>query len=91
MIKAEPRYRVDGQIEDRRVCYKAERYVRCWTAAHDDPRVFDGECDPMDDLYVKAWGATLEIEGYRMEYDAEEEGFWVIRIADGKAVDILYY
>lgn len=91
MIKVEPRYQVGGQIEDGRVCYKAESYIRCWSAAHDNPRVLDGESDPMDDPCVKAWGEALEIGGYRMEYDADEEGFWVIRIADGKAVDIFYY
>lgn len=91
MSETKVKYRVEGGIEDSRVCRMAECYVLCWSSAFEDPRVFDGEVDATETLKVKVWENALEEAGYRMEYDAEEEGFWVIRIADGKAVDIFYY
>ena len=85
------RYRVCGRLEEGRVLRMASMYVECWTAAFNDPSVAEGKIEATEYFSVKSWAAALEAEGYRMEYDGDEEGFWVLRIADGKAVDLLYY
>ena len=53
-----------------------------------DEDIFEVRTEPDDFTAVME---ALEAKGYRMEYDAEEEGFWILRVADGKAVDLLYY
>ena len=85
------RYRACGRLEDERVLRMASMYVECWEAAFNDPQVSEGEIEATEYFSVRSWAAALETEGYRMEYDADEEGFWVMRIADGEAADILYY
>lgn len=87
----EKRYQLDGELEDARACYLVDGYIRSWYASFDDPRVRCGAIDSLDSIYVKAWEDELRQRGCRLEYDAMEEGFWVIRIADGKAVDLFYY
>lgn len=85
------RYQVHGRLEDGRVFRMASMFVECWAAAFNDPRVHEGEIEATEYFSVRSWAEALAAEGFRMEYDGDEEGFWVIRIADGKAVDILYY
>lgn len=87
----ERKYQVDGELEDARVCYLVEGYIRSWHASFEDPMVRSGAIDSLDSLYVKAWEEELEQEGYLLEYDIDEEGFWAIRIADGKAIDFFSY
>lgn len=60
-------------------------FINAWNDALDnDPRVERGEIDALESEKVMECERRLAKEGYTLEYDADEEGFWVFsRIGKG--------